>query len=99
MSPGNFRASQSNTNLVILLKHKILHLVSYKYMYYSPADNNCDANDEDIEAENTEHNDDKQEGEVDSSKGEFFRIAFDRSCNHDISHWDNRRIYKKKMTV
>ena len=66
MSPGNFRASQSNTNLVILLKHKILHLVSYKY--YSPADNDCNADDEDIEAENTEHNYDKQEGEVYAAK-------------------------------
>ena len=38
------------------------------FKYYSPADSNCDANDEDIEAENTEHDDDEQEGEVDSSK-------------------------------
>ena len=38
------------------------------YKYSSPAHNNCDANDEDIEADNTEHDDDKQEGEVDSGK-------------------------------
>ena len=31
---------------------------------YSPENNYCHANDEDNEAENTEHNDDKQEGRV-----------------------------------
>ena len=58
----------------------------------SPADNNCDANGEDIEAENTEHDDDKQEGEADSGKWEIIKITFYWSCHHNISHRDNRRI-------
>ena len=36
--------------------------------YCSPADNDCYTNDEDIEAENTEHDYDKQEGRVEFGK-------------------------------
>ena len=44
--------------------------IECKSTYYkcSPPYNNCHANDEDIKTENTEHDDDEQEGEVDSGK-------------------------------
>ena len=54
------------------LKKKKLQIIQDSYslqqILFLPGDNNCDDNDENIEAENTEHNDDKQEGEVNSGK-------------------------------
>ena len=57
---------------------------------------NCDrdADDEDIEAENTEHDDDEQEGEVNSVKWELLGNAFYCSYTHNIRmHVNIWRIY------